>query len=225
METYFRLLEEFPLFLHDWQLHLPSTAFAGLIWVIIVIHLLITGHATLGSNGDSDDIGCGDSRVWRIFFIFGGPSGLSFGLPYFWLMNILGFTGIVKEYWIGFIYIQFVTSVLQTIIFLLFCLFGQRSVKPFRLFKSHLKGCGWVSGLSPIGWILYWIQQLSPDSIKWLMWLPRDIETLLVFIFTFVASPLLLICLVGSIFNQRLIIPFITWIDQDHKEDEDSSIK
>ncbi len=225
METFFSFLEEFLLFLRHWQFHLPSIALASLIWITIVIHLLNTGHATLGSNGKSQDIGCGDSRVWRLFVIFGGPAGLSFGLPYFWLMKLLGITGNVHEYWIGFIYIQFTTSVVQTILFLLFCLFGQRSENVVRLFKSHLKGCGWISALSPIGWILYLIQQFVLNRTKPIFWQLRDIETRFVFAFNIFGSPLIPICLIGSLLNRKWIVPALTKIDQDHKEDEDSSIE
>ncbi len=223
MEAFFSFLEEFLLFLQQWYLHISSIAFAGTMWIAIVIHLLTTGHASLGSNGNSQDIGCGDSRVWRLFVIFGGPAGLSFGLPFFWLMNLLGLTGNLREYWTGFIYIQFATSVVQTILFLLYCLFGQRSENAVRLFKSHLKGCGWISALSPFGWILYWIQQFVSNEKKQIFWQLRDIETRFVFTFNIFGTPLIPICIIGSSLNRRWIIPTLTKIDQDFKEDEDSS--
>lgn len=220
MEQFFLFLEEFLLFLEKWPQYLAYIALASLIWGSIVLHLFYTGHAKLGKKGQSDDFGCGDIRVDRLFVIFGGPSGLTFGLPYFWVMNFLGLEGILRDYWSGFIYLQFLTSVLQSVLFLYLALFGKKPQKGWRLFKSHLKGCGWVSGLSPVGWILYWIQQLLPNQIKWVVWIFRDIETFVLF---FTNAPQAIgICLLGST-SGTITIPFITWIDHDHSEDEDSS--
>jgi hypothetical protein len=232
VELVFSFREEFLLFLQKWPQHATSIAFSGVVWLSIVTHLFYTGHAKLGKNGKSNDIGCGDIRVYRFLVIFGGPAGLSFGIPYYYAITSpifhlvmlkipFGLGPLLQEYWIGFIYIQFATSVAQTIIFLLYALLGKRSKNKWRFFKAHLKGCGWVSALSPIGWIFYLFQQFFSNRTKILMWLPRDAETLVVFV---VSLPqVLLICLVGSLFNQRLIIPIITWIDKDHADDEDSS--
>lgn len=219
---------EFINFLAGWQRHLISIGFAAVVWLGIVIHLLITGHASLGSNGKSDDIGCGDSRVWRLLVIFAGSAGLSFGLPYYWLKNLLELSGWLREYWDGFIYIQFATSVVQTALLILYSAFGPRK-KWWRLLKAHLKGCGWVSALSPVGWIAYVVQQFLPNRAKILIWALRDIETIFVWAKSILFGPLVAICvissLVGSVTHLKpiFLIPWITWIDKDHKEDEDSS--
>lgn len=224
MELNASYTEEFILFLQQWPNHLAYISFAGVVWALIVIHLFASGHATLGTNGDSDDIGCGDIRVHRLMVIFGGPAGLSFGLPYYLFMRTIGLTGLVEDYWSGFVYLQFVTSLLQTGTLLLYALFGPRGKKWWKFFKSHLKGCGWVSGLSPLGWILYLLQQLTPNNtIKALFWILRDVETSLVFVFNVLFGYIVAICGLASVLHLRLIVPFIWWIDEDHAKDEDSS--
>lgn len=222
MEPYFSFLEEFYLFLLMWESHISSIAFAAIVWIAIVLHLIITGHATLGSNGDSYDIACGDTRVWRALVIFGGPAGLSFGLPWFWLMQTSGISGGLYEYVTGFVYVQFATSVIQGMLFFLYVAFGPKGVNTVRLFKAHLKGCGWVSGLSPIGWVMYLVQQFLPNSLKTVMWILRDIETFFVFMANLVIGVVPVVCIAGSVLNMRLIIPWISWIDEDHANDEDS---
>lgn len=222
---YFSFLEEFSLFLQQWSHHVTSIVFAGVVFTGIVAHLLITGHATLGKNGKSKDIACGDKRVWRYIVIFGGPAGMSFGIPYYIVMQILDMSGGFQSYWAGFIYVQFVISILQTLILFGNVIFSERPDETWRFFKSHWKGCGWISALSPMGWWLYLFQQLLPNRLKVWMWGIRDIETTLLFLFNVLASHTIVICLIASGLGQRVIIPIIGPTDQDHKEDEDSSSK
>jgi hypothetical protein len=221
-----QFLEGYIHFLLQWSSHVTSIALAFVIWSIIIRRLLKTKHASIGANGLSDDIACGDKRVHRLFVIFGGPAGLSFGIPYFIVLQFLPSGGvlqeIIREYWIGFIYLQFITSAIQTVLLLGHSLFGKRPINAWRLFKSHWKGCGYVSAVSPVGWILYAIQQKLSNDSTFIMWRLRDVETTLVFAVNFVSGPLLVICLFASILNGRLIIPWIVWIDEDHEDDEDS---
>lgn len=212
-------LQDFGKFLGDPTRHTVAIAFAGVVWIAIVLHLLFGSepHASVGSNGSSWDIGCGDLRVWRILVIFGGPAGLSFGLPYFWLMNTLGMTGVFREYWIGFIFIQFGTSVLQSILLVAYCILGPRGDKKVRLFKSHLYECGWVTSLSPVLWWTYWVKAfLLPKSLKLLFWPFRDFETLVNFVANVLTGQVIILCILGSAFNRRFIVPMVTWVDQDH---------
>lgn len=228
-QSYIIFLEEYLFFLQEWSkpINLVFIAIDSIITIVIINRLLKTKHASLGKNGQTNDIGCGDKRVYRDFVIFGGPAGLTFGLPYFFVYGFLPTGGIVfeifKAYWAGFIYVQFALSIIQTAILLLYCLFGKRPDDSWRLFKSHLKGCGYISAVSPVGWIAYAIQQKLPNELTFLMWRLRDIETLLAFASNLLSGATLVICLVATMIHMRLIIPWISWIDEDHEDDEDSS--
>ncbi len=229
--SYISFLGDYLFFLQEWSkpINLVFIAIDSIITIVIIQRLLKTKHASLGKNGTSNDIACGDKRVHRLFVIFGGPAGLTFGIPYFFVYGFLPEGGIVfeifKTYWAGFIYVQFIMSIIQTAILLLYCLFGERPDDSWRLFKSHLKGCGYISAVSPIGWIAYAIQQKLPNELTFLMWGLRDIETYLAFGSNLLFGVTPVICFVATIINMRLIIPWISWIDEDHEDDEDSRQK
>lgn len=231
---------DFIEFLSAWSEKVLWILVAFLCWAPIVVNLLLPNrrgvrHATVGSNGPSCDCGCGDSRVHRLFVIFGGSAGLSFGIPHFLILRFLGdlvsFGGKafwISNYWSGFIYLQFILSLIQSAILMVYMLIAPRE-KWIRFLKAHLKGCGWITALSPVLWPLYWLQKMLNDKQKWTMIMLRDIETTFVFAVSFFNKPLWAICAAGTVINSissrklSVLFPILLWIDEDHVDDEDSS--
>lgn len=212
METLLQFWGEYTFFLTQWSANLTYISIAFGIWGAMVVHVFVTRHAALGSRGTSTDYGCPDTRVHKQSGIFGGPAGLTFGIPYFLVMKLLNMEGIVGDYWGGFIYLQFFTSVVQWTLFVFTALFSEKPEKGWRLFKSHKQGCVWISAQSPVGWPFYVVQQMIPEDSAGLVVFIRDLETRILFVLNL--PQVIFACILGSM-TGTFHIPALMNVDEE----------
>lgn len=191
---------------------LPFLGFSALVFVLVVIHLVVTHHAEFTGNMDAEEIGCGDVRVWKALVIFGGPAAFTFGLPYYWMVEQLASRG--QTFWAdyvgGFAVLQFALGVVQLVILFAYAVFmlSKWQVSTVK-WKSHLDGCAWITGTG-ILWPVYVIQQIT--HWQWLARI-RDVETIVLFFLGIISLIVPAVCIVESILSLKIVYPWLSDVD------------
>lgn len=103
----------------------------------------------------SNDVGCGDGRVYKQYVVFGGASAFSFGLLYTVLSRIT--TGAWSEFFRAYALFQILLSIGQFVWFMV----QVQNKRPTWIvgLKSHLNQCGFTTGWSPF-WPIFFLSNV-----------------------------------------------------------------
>lgn len=144
---------------------------ALVLYGLLFVYLMVTGHADVSGTCDNNQILCGDRREKeKKFVLFGGAGSMSFGAVIF-LFYLYS-----QEPWLLFLSkVQLVMSVVDVLYIYVQFIFNPGEEK-LELHSHGLSlrapGCARTSVWDPIGLGLYLLQILT--NWKWLAW-PRGL--------------------------------------------------
>jgi len=187
---------------------IPYFLVAFLPFVVIVAYLLISGHASMGRNGDSKTSCCGDNRVKRGVTGFGGSSAFTIGIHWGLLAYLIGLDTRLGMLFASYALLQFIVSCIQTVTYLFQLAKYRKANIRIEPLKAHLEGCGFTTAWS-LMWPLFWLSKIP--KFRGLVLL-RDLFTIfdlmvsLPFVI-FVLNPLSLIV------GKKIVKPGISHVD------------
>lgn len=187
---------------------LPYYWMAFLPFLVIIGYLLISGHASIGRNGDSKTSCCGDKRVKRGVTVFGGSSAFTFGIHWGLLAYLIGLDTRPGMLFASYGLLQFILSCIQTVTYLSQLARYRKANIRVEPLKAHLEGCGFTTAWSPL-WPLFWLSKVP--ALKGLV-VVRDAMTILDWLVSlpfvgFVLNPFALIV------GKKIIKPEISHVD------------